>query len=363
MSSPWGIGVRLARRVRIRDCEISGTVNSRPMAAAAAPKDETPGTISQSSPSSSHSSICSITAPYRPGSPECTLATLKSSSTALRYSSRTPSSGMVVDSTISAPGRAYWRTSSWTRLLAQTTTSASPMSLAPLTVSKSSAPGPAPINHTLPKLRTPPGKDHCGEICTLAPHHLQSGHDFFALDPQPRPVHRALQPPSFLSDPEHLPQPATALVADHRLEPGERLPQGLRPCRERQQRQPLVAFEEYRPTPRSQVLQRRDPWHSLYLNVRFDLPNGPCQVGEGRIHVGVSDSGERARLATPQVLRDSLCRVRPVTLPDLHVVREGEEEAFDPPFVQILAHRGLGPPDLAGVGHGHEDLVGLPQHT
>src|SRR5215207_287389 len=270
---------------------------------------------------------------------------------------------MVVDSTIRAPARAYWRTSSWTRLLAQTTTSASPMSLAPLTVSRSGAPGPAPINHTLPKLRTPPDKDHGGEICPLSPYHLQGGHDFFVLDPEPRPVHGALHPPSLLSDPEHLPEPATSLVANHRLEPGERLPQGLLPCRERQQRQPFVAFEEYRLTPRSQVLQRRDPWHSLYLYVRFDLPNGTCQVGEGRIDVGVTDSGERARLAAPQVLRDSPRRVRPVTLPGLHVVREGEREAFDALFAHILAHRGLGPPDLACIGHGHEDLIGLPQHT
>src|SRR5918995_6658145 len=151
---------------------------------------------------------------------------------------------MVVDSTIRAPGRAYWRTPSWTRLLAQTTTSASPMSLAPLTVSRSGAPGPAPINHTLPKLRTPPGKDHRREICPLSPHHLQCGHDLFPLDTEPGPVHGALQPPSLLSYPEHLPEPATALVADNRLEPGERLPESLLSRRERQQRQPLVAFEE-----------------------------------------------------------------------------------------------------------------------
>src|SRR5215211_6249286 len=270
---------------------------------------------------------------------------------------------MVVDSTILAPALAYRRTSSWTRLLAQTTTSASPMSLAPLTVSRSCAPGPAPINHTLLKLRTPPGKDHCGEICSLSPHHLQGGHDYFALDPEPGPVHGAFQSTALLSDPEHLPEPATALVADHRLEPGKCIPQRLLPCRERQQRQPFVAFEEYRLTPRSQVLQRRDPWHSLYLYVRFDLPNGTCQVGEGRIDVGVSDSSERARLAAPQVLRDLLRRVGPVTFPGLRVVREGEEEASDASFVQILAHRRLGAPELAGVGHGHEDLVGLPQHA
>src|SRR5918999_1253761 len=270
---------------------------------------------------------------------------------------------MVVDSTIWDPARAYWRTSSWTRLLAQTTTSASPMSLAPLTVSRSGAPGPAPMNHTLPKLRTPPGKDHCGEICPFSSHHLQGGHDFFTLDPEPRPVHGALQPTALLSNPEHLPEPATTLVADHRLEPGERLPQRLLPCRERQQRQPFVAFEEYRPTPRSQVLQRRDPWHSLHLYVRFDSPNGTCQVGKGRIDVGVSDSSERARLAAPQVLGDSLRSVGPVTFPGLRVVREGKEKASDASFVQILAHRGLGPPFVASVGHGHEDLVGFPQHA
>src|SRR5918995_1542348 len=270
---------------------------------------------------------------------------------------------MVVDSTILAPSRAYWRTSSWTRLLAQTTTSASPMSPAPLTVSRSSAPGPAPMNHTLPKLRTPPGKDHCGEICPFSPHHLQGGHDFFALDPEPGPVHGALQPTTLLSDPEHLPEPAAALVADYRLEPGERLPQRLLPCRERQQRQPFVAFEEYRSTSRSQVLQRRDPWHSLYLNFRFDLLNGTCQVGEGRVYVGVSDSSERARLAAPQVFGDSVRRVGPVTFPGLRVVRECEGEASDAPFVQILTHRGLGPPYLSCVSHGHEDLVRLPQHA
>src|ERR687897_678208 len=228
---------------------------------------------------------------------------------------------MVVDSTICAPGRAYWRASSWTRLLAQTTTSASPMSLAPLTVSRSGAPGPAPINHTLPKLRTPPAKDHGGQVSSLSPHHLERRHHLFALDPEPCPVHRAVQPSPLFSDPEYL------------------------------------------PTPRSQFLQRRDPWHSLYLNVRFDLLNGTCQVGEGRIDVGVSDSSERARLAAPQVLGDSVRRVGPVTFPGLRVVRECEGEASYAPFVQILAHRGLGPPYLACVSHGHEDLVRLPQQA
>src|ERR671920_1504032 len=87
------------------------------------------------------------------------------------------------------------------------------------------------------------------------------------------------------------------------------------------------------------------------------------QVGKGRIDVGVSDSGESARLAAPQMRRDFLCCVRPVTLPGHRVVREGEEEAADPAPIQVLAYRGLGPADLAGVGHGHEDLVGLTQYA
>src|SRR5215212_1067767 len=190
------------------------------MAAAAAPREETPGTIPQSRPSSSQSSICSITAPYRLGSPECTLATFKSSSKARSQRARTPSSGMVVDSTISAPERAYARTPSFTRLLAQTTTSASAMSPAPLTVRRSGAPGPAPINHTLANLRTPIGEDHGRQVRPLPTYHLLRGQNFFAFDPQPRPVHGPFQPPAFLRDPEHLPEPAPSFVADYRLEPG-----------------------------------------------------------------------------------------------------------------------------------------------
>src|SRR5215218_5021028 len=117
---------------------------------------------------------------------------------------------MVVDSTIRASELAYSRTPSWTRLLAQTTTSASPTSLAPLTVSRSGAPGPAPINHTLPKLRTPICEDHGRQVRPLASYHLLRGHDFFALDPESRPVHGALQAPAPLRNPEHLPEPAPA---------------------------------------------------------------------------------------------------------------------------------------------------------
>src|SRR5829696_3905552 len=130
---------------------------------------------------------------------------------------------MVVDSTILAPGRAYRRTSSWTRLLAQTTTSASPMSLAPRTVRRSGAPGPAPINHTLLKLRTPPGENNGGQVSPLTSYHLPRRYDLLALDPEPGPIYSVLQPSTLLRDPEHLPEPAPALVADYRLVPGERL--------------------------------------------------------------------------------------------------------------------------------------------
>src|SRR5215217_3414497 len=118
---------------------------------------------------------------------------------------------MVVDSMISASGREYSMMSSWTRLLAQITTSASPMCLAPRTVRRSGAPGPAPINHTLPKLRSPPGEDNGGQIGPLATYHLSRRHDLFALDPEPGPVHGVLQPSTFLRNPEYLPEPAPAL--------------------------------------------------------------------------------------------------------------------------------------------------------
>src|SRR5215217_9420047 len=244
---------------------------------------------------------------------------------------------MVVDSTISASDLAYSRISSWTRLRAQITTSASPMSLLPLIVKRSGAPGPAPINHTLPKPRTST-KNHGRQIHPLPPEHLPRRHDFLTLDPEPRTVHGALQPTLLLSDPQHLREPAPTLVANDRLEACERLPQRPFSRRERQQREPSVAFEENRPTARSQILHRRDPWHGLDLNVRFHLPDGTRQVGEGRIDVRVADGGEGARLAVSQAPRDFACGVGPVTLPGFCVVREGEEEACDPPFVQVLAH-------------------------
>src|SRR5215203_1752184 len=157
---------------------------------------------------------------------------------------------MVVDSTISAFGRACSRTSSWTRLLAQITTSAPPMSPAPLTVNRSGAPGPAPINQTLAKPETSSGEDNSRQIRSLTTDHLPRGHYFLAFDPEPGTVHGVFDPPP--GNPEHLPKPASALVANHRLEPGERLPERLFPGRERQERQPLVALEQNRPAARSQ---------------------------------------------------------------------------------------------------------------
>src|SRR5215218_3647129 len=63
------------------------------------------------------------------------------------------------------------------------------------------------------------------------------------------------------------------------------------------------------------------------------------------------------------MLRDLGRRAGPVTLPGICVVREGEEEACDPSSVHMLAHGRLGPPYLARVGDGHEDLVSIPQHA
>src|ERR687889_1777650 len=145
---------------------------------------------------------------------------------------------MVVDSTISASALAYSRTPSWTRLRAQMTTSASPISLLPLRVSRSGAPGPAPMNQTLPKPGPPSGKDHGGQIRPLPADHLPGRRDLLALDAKPGAVDGVLQAPLPLRDPQHFSQPAPALVAHDRLEPRERLPERLLPCREGQQSEP-----------------------------------------------------------------------------------------------------------------------------
>src|ERR687894_2207787 len=136
---------------------------------------------------------------------------------------------MVVDSTICAPGRACSRTPSFTRLRAQITTSASPMSLAPRMVSRSGAPGPAPINHTLAKLPPLLREGDRREVRRLPARHLGGLEHLLALDPQPRAVDRVLQPPGLLRDPQHLCHPAPALVADHRLEAQQSLPERLLP--------------------------------------------------------------------------------------------------------------------------------------
>src|SRR5919107_5789317 len=145
---------------------------------------------------------------------------------------------MVVDSMISASALAYSRTPSWTRLRAQITTSASPMSLLPLRVRRSGAPGPAPMNQTLPKPRASSGEYHGGQIRPLPADHLAGRRDFLALYAEPGAVHGALQPPLLLRDPQHFPEPASALVTHDRVEPRERLPQRLFPGREGQQREP-----------------------------------------------------------------------------------------------------------------------------
>src|ERR1044072_9535265 len=105
---------------------------------------------------------------------------------------------MVVDSTISASALAYSRTPSWTRLRAQMTTSASPMILLPLSVRRSGAPGPAPMNQTLPTPGSSSGKYYGGQIRPLPADHLPGRRDFLAVDAKPGAVHGVIQPPLLL---------------------------------------------------------------------------------------------------------------------------------------------------------------------
>src|SRR5918999_63806 len=121
---------------------------------------------------------------------------------------------MVVDSKISASGRACSRTPSFTRLLAQMTTSAAPMSLAPRIVSRSGAPGPAPMNQTLPKLPSPLRESDRREVRRLPTRHLGGVEDLLVLGPQPRAIDCVPEPSGLLSRPQHLRKAATALVAD-----------------------------------------------------------------------------------------------------------------------------------------------------
>ena len=81
-ASPSGMGVRPPSRVSTTDCATCGTVSSSPAAAAAAPSDDTPGTISDASPRAWQNAICSWVAPYTDGSPECSRATTSPSASA-----------------------------------------------------------------------------------------------------------------------------------------------------------------------------------------------------------------------------------------------------------------------------------------
>src|SRR5919112_5845422 len=100
---------------------------------------------------------------------------------------------MVVDSMISASALACSRTPSWTRLRAQMITSASPISLLPLRVRRSGAPGPAPMNQTLPKPGPSSCKDHGGQVRPIPADHLSCGRDLLTLDAEPGTVHGVLQ--------------------------------------------------------------------------------------------------------------------------------------------------------------------------
>src|SRR3712207_2795934 len=102
---------------------------------------------------------------------------------------------------ISASERACSRTSSLTRLRAQITTSASPMSLAARMVSRSGAPGPAPINQTLPKLPPPLREEDLREVRRLPPLDLGGIEPLLALDPEPRAVDGVPQPARLPGDP------------------------------------------------------------------------------------------------------------------------------------------------------------------
>ncbi len=109
--SPSGTLVRPSARVRITVCDSSGKVSSLPSAAAAAVKEETPGTISYSIPSASKRRICSATEPKIDGSPVCTRATSSPASRAARQISTISSRVMPLESSTREPGRA--RATTW----------------------------------------------------------------------------------------------------------------------------------------------------------------------------------------------------------------------------------------------------------
>ena len=131
------------------------------------------------------------------------------------------------------------------------------------------APGPAPINHTLPKPGVSSGKDHGGQIRPLPPDHLHAR----ARLPRPRcrAWRRTRRPPAAPPPPRPAAPPrAGSRPCSRRPSRTPRAPPSrLFPGRERQQREPPVAFEQHRPAARGQILHRRNPRHGLYLDVRF----------------------------------------------------------------------------------------------
>ena len=106
-----GIGVRPSARVRMTVCESSGSVSSRPRAAAAAVKDDTPGTIWYSIPSVFMRRICSAVDPKRTGSPVCTRATSWPASRAATMTARISFSVTLDESRTRASGLAVATTS------------------------------------------------------------------------------------------------------------------------------------------------------------------------------------------------------------------------------------------------------------
>src|SRR5919199_6835973 len=256
---------------------------------------------------------------------------------------------MVVDSTTSAPGLACSRTSSFTRLRPQITTSARPMSLAPRMVSRSGAPGPAPINHTLPKLPSPLREGDRREIRRLPARHLGRLEYLLTLDPESRAVDGVIEPPCLLPDPQHLSHPAPPLVADHRLEAEQSLPEGLLSRRERQEREPLVPLEQHHAAPRGEVLHRRDAWDGSDLDAGQSLTHGPREVGKSRVHVRIPYGREGTGLVPAQGLGHLTGRALPVARAGPLVTGEGEEHALYAAGLQVLPHGRLSPADLAGV--------------
>ena len=149
-SSPAGIGVRPATRVRMTVCVTSGRVRVSPAAAAEAIADDTPGTTFQSMPAASSGRVISTSAPYRPGSPVCRRTTVRWRAQASSSQTLICSSVMSLESRISQPLGAWcvavWSTSEPANRIAPACSSRR----RPFTVMRSGSPGPAPTNQTVP---------------------------------------------------------------------------------------------------------------------------------------------------------------------------------------------------------------------